>query len=77
MALNTILLQGGGVCRPGEQERVHRARHSLGATDYGTSIKAVNDIAEKGRICVLDIEMEVWRLAPQGLIGNPMTASLT
>ena len=26
---------------------------------YGTSIKAVEDVAEKGRICVLDIEMEV------------------
>ncbi|PGH05625.1 guanylate kinase [Polytolypa hystricis UAMH7299] len=25
---------------------------------YGTSVKAVKDVAEKGRICVLDIEME-------------------
>ncbi|KAI9797826.1 MAG: hypothetical protein M1833_005329, partial [Piccolia ochrophora] len=25
---------------------------------YGTSIKAVQDVADKGRICVLDIEME-------------------
>jgi hypothetical protein len=31
----------------------------FGDNYYGTSIKAVNDIAEKGRICILDIEMEV------------------
>jgi guanylate kinase len=31
----------------------------FGDNHYGTSIKAVNDIAEKGRICILDIEMEV------------------
>lgn len=31
----------------------------FGSNHYGTSIKAVNDIAEKGRTCVLDIEMEV------------------
>jgi guanylate kinase len=31
----------------------------FGSNHYGTSIKAVNDIAEKGRICILDIEMEV------------------
>jgi len=31
----------------------------FGDNCYGTSIKAVNDIAEKGRICILDIEMEV------------------
>ncbi|KAH7094562.1 P-loop containing nucleoside triphosphate hydrolase protein [Paraphoma chrysanthemicola] len=30
----------------------------FGDNHYGTSIKAVNDIAEKGRICILDIEME-------------------
>ncbi|KAJ4365140.1 guanylate kinase [Neocucurbitaria cava] len=30
----------------------------FGSNHYGTSIQAVNDIAEKGRICVLDIEME-------------------
>ncbi len=34
----------------------------FGSNHYGTSIKAVNDIAEKGRICILDIEMEVWSL---------------
>jgi guanylate kinase len=31
----------------------------FGDNHYGTSIKAVNDIAEKGKICILDIEMEV------------------
>ncbi|KAJ4292378.1 guanylate kinase [Kalmusia sp. IMI 367209] len=30
----------------------------FGGNHYGTSIKAVEDIAEKGRICILDIEME-------------------
>lgn len=31
----------------------------FGGNHYGTSIKAVSDIAEKGQICILDIEMEV------------------
>lgn len=31
----------------------------FGGNHYGTSVKAVNDIAEKGRVCILDIEMEV------------------
>jgi GTPase SAR1 family protein len=31
----------------------------FGGNCYGTSIKAVETIAEKGRICILDIEMEV------------------
>lgn len=26
---------------------------------YGTSIQAVRDVAEKGQVCILDIEMEV------------------
>ncbi|KAI4289571.1 MAG: hypothetical protein L6R35_001167, partial [Caloplaca aegaea] len=30
----------------------------FGGNFYGTSVKAVKDVAEKGRICVLDIEME-------------------
>ncbi|KAF2184477.1 guanylate kinase [Zopfia rhizophila CBS 207.26] len=30
----------------------------FGGNHYGTSIKTVEDIAEKGRICILDIEME-------------------
>ena len=33
----------------------------FGGNHYGTSVKAVEDVAEKGRICVLDIEMEVCR----------------
>lgn len=28
---------------------------------YGTSTKAVRDVAEKKRICILDIEMEVCK----------------
>jgi hypothetical protein len=31
----------------------------FGGNHYGTSIRAVNDIAERGQICILDIEMEV------------------
>jgi peptidyl-prolyl cis-trans isomerase-like 4 len=31
----------------------------FGDNCYGTSVKAVSDIAEKGRVCILDIEMEV------------------
>ncbi|KAF2636063.1 guanylate kinase [Massarina eburnea CBS 473.64] len=30
----------------------------FGGNCYGTSVKAVQDIAEKGRVCILDIEME-------------------
>ncbi|CAF9942833.1 MAG: hypothetical protein ALECFALPRED_010138 [Alectoria fallacina] len=30
----------------------------FGGNYYGTSVKAVKDVAEQGRICVLDIEME-------------------
>ncbi|KAF9738356.1 guanylate kinase [Paraphaeosphaeria minitans] len=30
----------------------------FGGNHYGTSIKAVEDIAEKGQVCILDIEME-------------------
>ena len=31
----------------------------FGSNFYGTSVKAVKDVAEKGAICVLDIEIEV------------------
>jgi len=31
----------------------------FGSNFYGTSFKAVEDIAQKGRTCILDIEMEV------------------
>lgn len=31
----------------------------FGGNYYGTSTQAVKDVAEKGRICILDIEMEV------------------
>ncbi|KAL8831957.1 MAG: hypothetical protein Q9191_000556 [Dirinaria sp. TL-2023a] len=30
----------------------------FGGNHYGTSVKAVEDVAEKGSICILDIEME-------------------
>ncbi|KAL1957901.1 hypothetical protein VTO42DRAFT_5466 [Malbranchea cinnamomea] len=30
----------------------------FGGNYYGTSVKAVSDVAEKGKICILDIEME-------------------
>ena len=36
----------------------------FGGNYYGTSVKAVKDVAEKGKICVLDIEMEVWNNIP-------------
>jgi len=39
----------------------------FGGNYYGTSVKAVKDVAEKGRICVLDIEMEVSFLRPNPL----------
>lgn len=38
----------------------------FGGNYYGTSVKAVKDVAEKGRICVLDIEMEVCALSTHG-----------
>ena len=34
----------------------------FGGNYYGTSVKAVKDVAERERICVLDIEMEVRAL---------------
>ncbi|SMR61038.1 unnamed protein product [Zymoseptoria tritici ST99CH_1E4] len=30
----------------------------FGSNLYGTSVQAVKDVAEKGRVCILDIEME-------------------
>lgn len=33
----------------------------FGGNYYGTSVKAVEDIAKQGKICILDIEMEVGR----------------
>ena len=33
----------------------------FGGNYYGTSTKAVKDVAEKGRVCILDIELEVAR----------------
>ena len=31
----------------------------FGSNLYGTSVQAVKDVADKGRTCILDIEMEV------------------
>ena len=28
---------------------------------YGTSRKAIQDVATKGKVCVLDIDVQVWR----------------
>ena len=39
----------------------------FGGNHYGTSVQAVNDIAEKGQICILDIEMEVYLPLPNSL----------
>lgn len=38
----------------------------FGSNLYGTSVKAVEDVAEQGRVCILDIEMEVSQQS-----GNP------
>lgn len=40
----------------------------FGGNHYGTSLKAVRDVAGRGRVCVLDIEMEVPSLHP---FSNP------
>lgn len=37
----------------------------FGGNHYGTSIKAVEDIAKKGQICILDIEMEACANPPR------------
>lgn len=44
----------------GEQGFIEHAQ--FGGNYYGTSVKAVKDVAEKGKICVLDIEMEVCHI---------------
>ena len=37
---------------------------TYGSNSYGTSKKAVKDVEDQGRICILDIEMEVHSLSP-------------
>lgn len=37
----------------------------FGGNFYGTSVQAVKDIAEKGQICILDIEMEVGKTSAE------------
>lgn len=39
----------------------------FGGNHYGTSVQAVKDIAERSRICILDIEMEVMVFLPDPL----------
>ena len=43
----------------------------FGGNYYGTSVKAVKDVAEKGRMCVLDIEMEVRCLVLPSCYDDP------
>ena len=42
----------------------------FGSNNYGTSIKAVEDIAKQGKICILDIEMEVRIALPLIFYGS-------
>ena len=43
----------------------------FGSNLYGTSVKAVKDVAEQGRVCILDIEMEVsLRVSRGGVVGG-------
>lgn len=35
----------------------------FGSNHYGTSVMAVKEVADKDRICILDIEMEVRQSA--------------
>jgi hypothetical protein len=39
----------------------------FGSNLYGTSVQAVKDVRERGRVCILDIEMEVSFLEIEGL----------
>lgn len=47
----------------------------FGSNFYGTSVQAVKDVAEAGRVCILDIEMEVsgWHF----IMVSGICASLT
>jgi guanylate kinase len=38
----------------------------FGSNLYGTSVQAVKDVRERGRVCILDIEMEVSFLEIEG-----------
>ena len=42
----------------------------FGSNFYGTSVKAVKDVAQSGSICVLDIEIEVNRSNHFGNAAN-------
>ena len=45
------------------EEKAFIEHAQFGSNFYGTSVKAVKDVAEEGHVCVLDIEMEV-RIRP-------------
>lgn len=49
----------------------------FGGNYYGTSVKAVEDIAKQGKICILDIEMEVRMSLYKYHTTQPQSASLT
>jgi guanylate kinase len=38
----------------------------FGSNLYGTSVQAVKDVRDRGRICILDIEMEVSEITHEG-----------
>jgi guanylate kinase len=38
----------------------------FGSNLYGTSVQAVKDVRERGRVCILDIEMEVREITHEG-----------
>lgn len=40
----------------------------FGSNLYGTSVQAVKDVKEKGRTCILDIEMEVSSVVGELLV---------
>ncbi|OCK94071.1 guanylate kinase [Cenococcum geophilum 1.58] len=50
----------------------------FGGNHYGTSIRAVEEIAERGRVCILDIEMEgVKQVASHPTFPRPRFLFLT
>lgn len=54
-----------------ENAFIERAQFS--GNHYGTSIAAVKDVANKGLVCILDIEMEVSTSPP----SSPFILDLT
>lgn len=50
-------------------------RATFSGNFYGTSVAAVRDVAEKGRVCVLEIEMEVGAPPPPPPLFPPILPS--